>query len=48
MAVGRFDPSCPEYQGYLDPGGAGRGPTSGEIQSQYARQQCAAGVKSFC
>lgn len=48
MAAGRFNPSCPEYQGYLDPGGPGRGPTSGDIQSQYAKQQCAAGVKSYC
>ncbi len=34
MAASKFNPSCPEYQGYLDPGGPGRGPTSGEIQHQ--------------
>jgi hypothetical protein len=39
MAAGKFDPSCPEYQGYLDPGGPGRGPTSGDIQHQYGCQQ---------
>src|SRR3954447_14327694 len=38
--AGRYDSSCPEYQGYLDPGTrAGRGPTSGEIQLQYACEQ---------
>jgi hypothetical protein len=37
---GVFDPTCSEYQGYLDPGtSAGRGPTSGEIQEQYGCQQ---------
>jgi hypothetical protein len=36
MAAGRFDPSCPDYQGYLDPGTkAGRAPTSGEMQMMY-------------
>ncbi len=40
MAASKFNPSCPEYQGYLDPGGPGRGPTSGEIQHQYG---CKAG-----
>ncbi len=39
MAAGKFDPSCPEYQGYLDPGGPGRGPTSGDLQHQYGCQQ---------
>jgi hypothetical protein len=40
MQAGRFDPSCSEYQGYLDPGtAAGREPTSGEIQMQYACEQ---------
>lgn len=40
MAAGRFDPSCSAYQGYLDPGtSAGRAPTSGEIQMQYACRQ---------
>lgn len=40
MAVGKFDPNCPTYQGYLDPGTiAGRGPTSGEVQSEYWCQQ---------
>ena len=38
--AGRYDSSCPEYQGYLDPGTrAGRGPTSGEVQLQYACEQ---------
>lgn len=33
LQAGRFDPSCPAYQGYLDPGArAGRAPTSGERQ----------------
>ncbi|MFP5023260.1 hypothetical protein [Pseudonocardia phyllosphaerae] len=37
MAAGKFDPSCAAYQGYLDPGtSAGRAPTSGEIQTQWA------------
>jgi len=40
MAASKFNPSCPEYQGYLDPGGPGRGPTSGEMQHQYG---CKAG-----
>ncbi|MFP5068503.1 hypothetical protein ACLFMI_02385 [Pseudonocardia nantongensis] len=40
MAAGQFDSSCSAYQGYLDPGtSAGRAPTSGEIQMQYACQQ---------
>lgn len=40
MAAGQFDPSCSAYQGYLDPGtSAGRAPTSGEIQMQYACEQ---------
>lgn len=40
MQAGRFDPSCSEYQGYLDPGtAAGREPTSGEIQMQYLCEQ---------
>lgn len=38
--VGQFDPSCSEYQGYVDPGtAAGRAPTSGETQMQYACEQ---------
>ena len=37
VAAGTFDPSCSEYQGYLDPGrGGGRGPSSGDLQSDYA------------
>lgn len=40
MQAGRFDPSCDEYQGYLDPGtAAGRAPTSGETQMQWACEQ---------
>lgn len=40
MTAGQFDPSCSAYQGYLDPGtSAGRAPTSGEIQMQYACEQ---------
>ncbi len=40
MQAGQFDPSCSQYQGYLDPGtAAGREPTSGEIQAQYACEQ---------
>ncbi|WP_075294925.1 MULTISPECIES: hypothetical protein [unclassified Pseudonocardia] len=40
IAAGKFDPSCSAYQGYLDPGTlAGRAPTSGEIQMQYACEQ---------
>lgn len=40
MQADRFDPSCSEYQGYLGPGtAAGREPTSGEIQAQYACEQ---------
>ncbi|MCO7193321.1 hypothetical protein [Pseudonocardia sp. McavD-2-B] len=40
MAAGRFDPSCPAYQGYLDPGSsAGRAPTSGETQLQFLCQK---------
>ena len=35
MAAGKFNPSCKEYQGYLDPGSsADRGKSSGEIQSE--------------
>ena len=38
--AGRFNPSCSEYQGYLDPGtSAGRGPTSGEIQTEWGCEQ---------
>ena len=37
VARGVFNPSCSEYQGYLDPGkAAGRAPSSGDIQTQYA------------
>jgi hypothetical protein len=39
MAAGRFDPTCQAYQGYLDPGGPTRGPTSGEIQTAYGCRQ---------
>ncbi|MGH3632311.1 MAG: hypothetical protein ACRDRL_33350 [Sciscionella sp.] len=40
MAVGKFDPSCAEYQGYLDPGTrAGRAPNSGDIHHQYGCKQ---------
>ena len=39
-ARGAFNPGCPEYQGYLDPGrAAGRGPTSGDIQHAYGCKQ---------
>lgn len=37
--AGRFNPDCKEYQGYLDPGGAGRKDTSGEEQRRYACEQ---------
>ena len=37
VPAGKFDPSCSEYQGYLDPGrGGGRGPSRGDLQSEYA------------
>ena len=40
VAAGTYDPSCSEYQGYLDPGGAaGRAKTSGESQQEYGCQQ---------
>lgn len=40
VSAGEFDASCSEYQGYLDPGSsAGRGPTSGELQTQYGCDQ---------
>lgn len=36
VTAGAFNPACPEYQGYLDPGtAAGRAPTSGERQRQH-------------
>ena len=36
VTSGAFNPACPEYQGYLDPGtAAGRAPTSGERQQQH-------------
>lgn len=38
-SAGAFNPSCAEYQGYLDPGGPGRAPTSGELQTQFGCQQ---------
>ena len=39
VTAGKFNPSCKEYQGYLDPGTAGgRSPTSGELQLQYLCQ----------
>ncbi|GAA4925611.1 hypothetical protein EV188_102796 [Actinomycetospora succinea] len=38
--AGRFDASCDEYQGYLDPGtSAGRAPSSGETQTQWGCEQ---------
>lgn len=37
--AGKFNPQCPEYQGYLDPGGPGRGDTSGDLQREYACEQ---------
>lgn len=38
--AGRFDASCAEYQGYLDPGrAAGRGPSSGDLQFEYGCEQ---------
>ncbi|KID32061.1 hypothetical protein HQ32_00945 [Prauserella sp. Am3] len=36
---GEFNPDCKEYQGYLDPGGAGREDTAGEAQLEYACEQ---------
>lgn len=40
VARGVFNPSCAEYQGYLDPGkAAGRAPSSGDLQTQYACEQ---------
>lgn len=40
VSAGQFDPSCAEYQGYLDPGTvAGRAPTSGEEQHAWGCQQ---------
>lgn len=40
VARGVFNPSCSEYQGYLDPGkAAGRAPSSGDIQNEYACEQ---------
>ncbi|MEJ2886226.1 hypothetical protein [Actinomycetospora aeridis] len=40
VTAGRFDASCDEYQGYLDPGtSAGRAPSSGEIQTQWGCEQ---------
>jgi hypothetical protein len=39
VTAGTFNPSCREYQGYLDPGTAGgRAPSSGELQLQYLCQ----------
>ncbi len=39
VTAGKFNPSCQEYQGYLDPGTAGgRAPSSGNTQLQYACQ----------
>ncbi|MET7989867.1 hypothetical protein ABZU76_03050 [Amycolatopsis sp. NPDC005232] len=35
----KFNPSCKEYQGYLDPGGPGRGKTSGETQREWLCEQ---------
>jgi hypothetical protein len=38
--AGKFNPSCSEYQGYLDPGKAGgREPNSGDKQLQYGCEQ---------
>ncbi|WP_370944636.1 hypothetical protein AB5J62_36710 [Amycolatopsis sp. cg5] len=39
VTSGKVNPACLEYQGYLDPGGPGRGPTSGELQHQYGCEQ---------
>jgi hypothetical protein len=39
MKAKKFNPACAEYQGYLDPGGPGRGKTSGEIQQEYGCKQ---------
>ncbi|MDD7942560.1 hypothetical protein PHK61_29525 [Actinomycetospora lutea] len=40
VSAGRFDASCDEYQGYLDPGtSAGRAPTSGDLQTQWGCEQ---------
>lgn len=40
MAAGKFDPTCSEYQGYLDPGkDSGRQPSSGQSQQQYGCEQ---------
>jgi hypothetical protein len=37
--AGKFNPHCKEYEGYLDPGGPGRGKTSGDLQHDYGCQQ---------
>jgi hypothetical protein len=39
ITANKFHPTCPEYQGYLDPGGPGRGKTSGEVQHEYGCEQ---------
>lgn len=37
VTAGVFNPSCSEYQGYLDPGlSGGRAPSSGDIQNAWA------------
>ncbi|OLT46604.1 hypothetical protein BJF85_16340 [Saccharomonospora sp. CUA-673] len=36
LEQGEFNADCKEYQGYLDPGGAGRDDTAGEAQLEYA------------
>ena len=37
---GRVQPSCSEYQGYLDPGRAGgRAPSSGDLQTEWGCEQ---------
>lgn len=40
VTAGTFNPSCDEYQGYLDPGtAAGCAPSSGDVQQQWGCQQ---------
>ncbi len=40
VTAGVFNPSCSEYQGYLDPGRAGgRAPSSGDLQTEWGCEQ---------
>ncbi|WP_433030649.1 hypothetical protein [Actinomycetospora sp. CA-053990] len=40
VSAGEFNPSCSEYQGYLDPGRAGgRAPSSGDLQTEWGCEQ---------